>query len=351
MAALPENKPARTVLAVRFSALGDVAMTVPAIYDACAQHPDVRFVFVTRPHPATVFINPPANLVVEGVDLDKYHGIAGMWRLAAELRERYAPELLVDLHDVIRTRLLRLFLGLHGVATRHIDKGRREKRALTRAGSKRLVALKPAVERCYDVFRAGGLGLTPRFEGLAAGGPLPLPQCGLRPRAEGERWVALAPFAAHPGKCWPLEQMEKVVDALAVRSGHRVLLFGGGEKEQQKLKLLAGARSNVTVVPSLGLTLASEIALMSHCDVMVSMDSANMHLASLVGVRVVSVWGATHPYAGFMGAGQSDADAVQLAMACRPCSVYGNRPCRRGDYACLKSITPQLVLERVDAGS
>ena len=57
-----------------------------------------------------------------------------------------------------------------------------------------------------------------------------------------------------------------------------------------------------SVVSMIGkLNMRTELNLMSHLDVMLSMDSANMHLASLVNIPVVSIWGATHPYAGFMG--------------------------------------------------
>ena len=87
--------------------------------------------------------------------------------------------------------------------------------------------------------------------------------------------------------------------------------------------------------------------MMGQLDVMLSMDSANMHLASLVGTRVVSVWGGTHPYAGFLGWSQKTEDCAQLDMPCRPCSVYGNKPCLRGDYACMNGITPSQILEKL----
>ena len=87
---------------------------------------------------------------------------------------------------------------------------------------------------------------------------------------------------------------------------------------------------------------------MQHLDVMVSMDSANMHLASLVATPVVSVWGATHPYAGFMGWNQKMDNAVQLNMRCRPCSIFGNKPCQRGDYACLTAIKPDVIINKVE---
>ena len=87
---------------------------------------------------------------------------------------------------------------------------------------------------------------------------------------------------------------------------------------------------------------------MSHLDVMLSMDSSNMHLASLTGTPVVSVWGATHPYAGFMGWGQTEEYAVQIPLDCRPCSVYGQKPCLRGDYACMRNIAPEAIVEKVE---
>jgi ADP-heptose:LPS heptosyltransferase len=78
------------------------------------------------------------------------------------------------------------------------------------------------------------------------------------------------------------------------------------------------------------------------------MDSGNMHLASLYGVPVVSIWGATHPFAGFYGFGQDHSNAVQADLYCRPCSVFGNKPCYRGDWACMHMIEPRQVIDKVD---
>ena len=96
------------------------------------------------------------------------------------------------------------------------------------------------------------------------------------------------------------------------------------------------------------LNMRTELNLMRHLDVMLSMDSANMHLASLVNIPVVSIWGATHPYAGFMGWKQLPVNTVQLDLSCRPCSVYGQKPCWRGDYACLRDIKPEQVIAKIE---
>jgi ADP-heptose:LPS heptosyltransferase len=91
-----------------------------------------------------------------------------------------------------------------------------------------------------------------------------------------------------------------------------------------------------------------ELILMSHLNVMLSMDSANMHLASLTDTPVVSIWGATHPYAGFLGWNQPQENILQVDdLDCRPCSIYGQKPCLRGDYACMNQITPDQVVRRI----
>ena len=87
---------------------------------------------------------------------------------------------------------------------------------------------------------------------------------------------------------------------------------------------------------------------MSHLDVMLSMDSANMHLASLVATPVVSVWGATHPYAGFMGWNQNPENVIQIPLECRPCSIFGQKACLRGDYACMNRIAPETIVEQIE---
>ena len=83
-------------------------------------------------------------------------------------------------------------------------------------------------------------------------------------------------------------------------------------------------------------------------DVHVSMDSANMHLGSLVGKDVISIWGATHPYAGFYGYRQRPDLAIQTCLPCRPCSIFGNKPCYRGDWACLNTIEPEQVIKKIN---
>ena len=165
-------------------------------------------------------------------------------------------------------------------------------------------------------------------------------------KEDNETWIGIAPFAKHPAKVYPLEKMEQVIKTLGERKNTTIFLFGGGEEEKRQIAELCAKYPNVKAAQSQQ-GLKGELALMGQLDVMLSMDSANMHLASLAGTRVVSLWGGTHPYAGFMGWKQKAEDCIQLDLPCRPCSVYGNKPCLRGDYACMNGIAPEQIIEKL----
>lgn len=349
----PDNNPRglKRVLAVRFSALGDVAMTVPVLYSACACYPDVHFTFITRKSMTSIFINPPSNLTVRGIDLEHgYKGVSGLWKLFRELRAEVGFDGFIDLHDVLRTKIFSVFCRLSGIPVSTINKGRRGKRALTRRHNKVLLPLQSSRARYRQVFHRIGLPVESRFDGLygecGKGNPADFAAI-TTPKLPGEKFVGIAPFAKHAGKIYPPALMFRVLEGIVGVPGVRIFLFGGGGEESRLLDMWAGKFDNVTSLAGKRYGFATELALVSHLDVMVSMDSANMHLASLVRTPVVSIWGATHPYCGFKGWRQREEDTVQLPMTCRPCSVFGNKPCFRGDYHCLRGISPNAVIRRV----
>lgn len=339
----------RKVLVVRFSALGDVAMAVPVMYDVCGSNPDVEFTMLTRGHASSLFLNPPPNLTVKGINTDDYKGLPGLRRLYGELiAEGY--DSIIDLHDVIRTKVLRLFFRLGGRKAFRFHKGRRGKRALTRRNHKVLLPLPTTRSRYCEVFHRAGFARQENFLSLYGDGKGPEEAFARAsvPRQEGERWVAVAPFARHTGKIYPTDLMEQVIEDLACRPGYKLFLLGAGAEELNILGRWAMRWPTAVNVAGMRLGIPAELSLLSHCDALISMDSANMHMASLVGCRTISIWGATHPYCGFMGWRQSKSDAVQLDMTCRPCSIFGNKPCFRGDYHCLRGISPRMILSRLD---
>jgi len=89
-----------------------------------------------------------------------------------------------------------------------------------------------------------------------------------------------------------------VIDALAQNNAIKIFLFGGGNEEIQKLHQLQNNHSNVIVLAG-KLKFNQELVVISNLDVMLSMDSGNAHIAAMLDVKVITLWGATHPFAGF----------------------------------------------------
>lgn len=337
------------VLIVRLNALSDVAMTVPVVYSVCAAHPDKCFIMLTQPVASTLFVNKPANLEVIAVDVKvKYHGLKGMYKLYRDMMDAYGIDVVIDLQGIFRTWILGMFFSLRGIPVKRIDKGKRGKRALTRRYNKRMFPLISFRERYREVFYRAGFAFQETFKSLFEGKKADSSVFAeiSQPKKAGERWIAVAPFAKYPGKVYPIHLMKKVVDEVASWENVKVFLCGSAE-EHKILAQWEAEYDNVTSLAVKKYGFPLELSLLSHCDVMVSMDSANMHLASLVCVPVVSVWGATHPYCGYMGWHQDMKNVVQLNMVCRPCSVFGDKPCHFKDFFCLSGISPALIVSRI----
>lgn len=335
------------VLVIRFSAIGDVAMTVPIIDSFARQYPQHQMMVLSRPHMAALFAHLPANVSFQGVDFKKdYSGFRGLNRLYNELKTEEF-DYIADFHDVLRTKYLRWRFKMSGKKVAHIDKGRKGKKELVRIKNKKKVQQPSSFMRYSNVLKQLGFPITLNFNSIYQDkkGDFSL-FSSITEEKQSNRWIGIAPFATHTGKIYPQERMEELIALLSSYSNIRLFLFGGGKKEIEILTAWAKRYPHTTCIAG-QLKMNAELSLMSHLDLMVSMDSGNMHLASLVQTPVVSIWGATHPLAGFMGWKQSEQNAVQKDLHCRPCSVFGNKPCIRKDYACMNTITPQEILQRI----
>lgn len=337
----------RNVLVMRLSALGDVAMTIPVLYPACRANPDTRFVMITKAWPASMFHDRPDNLMVVGIDVNKeYKGLFGLIKLASHLRKQYNIDAVADLHSVMRTWIIGAWMKLCGIPVARLDKQRARRKALINHKSDEPVT--PTHDRYRQVFQQLGIEVPDDFTRLYDGKPLPVSPIVLD-KEPGQRWIAISPFSAHEGKVYPLKLMEQVIAQLSKRDNYWIFLMGGGKAEKIALRAIARNNERVISMAEIKHGFTDEYALFGKCDLMLTMDSANMHLASLMGLKAITIWGATAPACGFLGYGQDSGIDIQLDMDCRPCSIYGERDCRYGDYRCLARITPEQVVERVVA--
>ena len=338
------------LLVIRFSALGDVAMTVPVVYALAQQYPDVRITVLSRNFARPLFDDLLPNINFMEADLKReYHGITGLNSLYRRLLAKQFTAI-ADLHSVLRSSYLRMRFNLDHYKVAHIDKHRKDRRRITSSSNKQLIQLPTSFQNYADVFARLGYPVNVQFRSIFSedGGDMNLlPESLPRPTV-GQPCIGIAPFAAHEGKIYPVRLMEQVVEQLlAKHPDTRIYLFGKGQREDETFPKWCAAHPQCVYVSQHLNNLRDELILMSHLQVMVSMDSANMHLASLVATPVVSVWGATHPFTGFMGWNQSPENAIQIPLECRPCSIYGQKPCLRGDYACMRNIAPEQIVNRV----
>lgn len=335
------------ILVIRLSAIGDVAMTVPVIYSAAKANPQDQFTVLTQAFLMPLYMNRPSNVEVIGINTKGAEkGLSGLLKFASAL-VRYDFDIVLDLHNVIRTMIIRTFFLMKGKRVYVVDKARKERRQLTAKEHKRFKPLRPVIERYADVFRAAGLNYAESFTSLYDTNPADFSATESLTGPKTGKWIGIAPFAKHRGKIYPVDDMEQIVAKLSEDEKNTVFLFGGRGYEEAVLEEWAFQYPRVISVVG-RYSLDSELALISQLDVLLCMDSANMHFASLVGTRVVSIWGATHPYAGFYGYHQHPEDAVQEKLSCRPCSVFGQKPCWRGDWACMTRIKPERIVKKIN---
>ena len=343
------------ILVIRFSALGDVAMTVPIVWAVAQKYPEVRITVLSRGFARTFYEDLAPNINFMEADLKgEYHGVKGLNALYRRLVAKQFTHV-ADLHSVLRSDYLRIRFNLGHFKVAHIDKHRKMRRKLVNNNQNKKIRqqLPTSFENYAEVFAKLGFPIEENtFKSIfpSEGGNLNLLPEAIGNKRDGEQWIGVAPFAAHQGKIYPKEQMLEVIRLLTDRYPKaRLFLFGRGEDENKTFPKWVQQIPQCTFVSWHLDSIKQELILMSHLDLMLSMDSANMHIASLTGIPVVSIWGATHPMAGFLGWKQSLDNAIQLDMKCRPCSIYGQKPCIFGDFRCITGIKPETIVEKISS--
>jgi len=336
------SKIPKHILVIRLSAMGDVAMTVPVLQALTQHYPDLKLTVLTRPFFAP-FFRDLKNVEVFAIDLHKQHkGVFGLYKLSKQLKALHI-DAVADLHNVLRTKILKLFF--FGKKFKQIDKGRSEKKALV--NGQNFHPLKSTHQRYADVFKALGFKLSldnPTFPSKKT-----LPEAILNKvnSQNTKQWIGIAPFAQYTSKMYPLDQMQEVINVL---QKHYIIFLFGGKADQAKLDTLAANSDAVINVAGL-YNLNQELDLISNLDVMISMDSGNAHLAAMLGVKVITIWGVTHPYAGFAAFNQPKSYNItpdKMLYPKLPTSIYGNK--YPEDYKNVAgSIQPKQITEKVTA--
>jgi ADP-heptose:LPS heptosyltransferase len=334
------------LLVIRTSAMGDVALTTPVLRGMRKQYPDVEVVLLTRSSFKPFFSS------MEGVrlffpDFKKRHkGLMGLVNLYKDINRLGQFDYIIDLHDVLRSKILRFFFSLSGVPAAVIDKGRSEKKNLIKGKNRK--QLKHSVERYCDVFFRAGFSVIPEnAPSIVPSEEAMATATGLISKTD-ELNIGIAPYARHKLKMWPEEYMVRLLGLISEKHKTRFWLFGGNDEYERIAVLQSKVPGSINMTGKLNLD--EELALMSRLDLMIAMDSSNMHMAALTGTKVISIWGGTDLLSGFGAWMQPENYSVSIGidkLSCRPCTTYGKGDCRRGDLACMKWLTPEMVFQRL----
>jgi ADP-heptose:LPS heptosyltransferase len=330
------------LLVIRTSAMGDVALVSPVLSEMNKQYPETEVILLTRSAFKSLFSQSEKHSIFSP-DFNKRHrGPGGLYRLYKDIREQADIDYVIDLHDVIRSKILRFFFRYNGIPVSVIDKGRREKKGLI--SGKRKLQLKHTVTRYCDAFAAAGFSLTPSGRQTILPGLLSLSRAGEIFNNKPGLKIGVAPYAKHKLKLWPEEYMVTLLNMISERADIKYFLFGGREESQKLNEFKDKVKGSINLAGTL--SLEEELAVMGKLDFMIAMDSSNMHMAALSGTKVISIWGGTDPLNGFGAWMQPPGYSVRIPvdeLTCRPCTIYGKGECRRGDLACMNWLTPEKV--------
>jgi len=342
---------------MRLSAMGDVAMTVPVLRALVNQSrslgTELKITVVSRPFFKPFFEGIPNVSFFAFDEKQRHKGFLGLLRLFQDL-DALDIDAFADLHNVLRSKVVRTLFAWSGKKTASVDKGRAEKEALTRSKNKIFKPLTTMFERHVKVFEQLGFEVdlsNPNFPEKAILDSETLQLIGNEkiPDFSGIK-IGIAPFAQYDSKVYPLDLMQEVINQLAENRGNKILLFGGGKKEIELSNSLSNGKENVMVVAG-KLQFQQELQLISNLDVMLSMDSGNAHIAAMLGVKVITLWGATHPFTGFSPFNQPLENALvsdRNLYPKLPTSVYGNKIVAGYEDA-MRTISVQTVIDKINS--
>ncbi len=340
-------------LVIRLSAMGDVALAVPVIEAVLSQNQNIKLHILTR-QKFRVFFKNIQNLEFVDFDINGVHkGFLGLLRLAKQINKDIDLDGVIDIHGVLRSYILDVFFGFLGVKIFRINKGRKSKRLII--NRKKITPLKHTSQRYIDVFQAFGLkaDLNLFLKTRQSKKDLFKSQLlSLNRLKKKHTYLGIAPFAAFESKTYPLSLMKKIIQELIKLGNTQIFIFGGGQKDQLLIKdLLDFDTKNLVENRVKDFDLEDQLGMISKMKVMLTMDSANMHLARLVDVPVISIWGPTHPFFGFGALGQKrEENILQVSidkLKCRPCSFFGNKPCIHEELYCFSKIPIYQIINLV----
>jgi ADP-heptose:LPS heptosyltransferase len=321
------------------SAFGDVAMTAPVISVLRSTHPEIKITLLTTRFFSTLYNQiPEINFLYFE---PKHKTLRGLFGLSRKIN-KINPDFIIDLHNVLRTKILRLFLINKFGNTSVVNKGRKEKKLLIRGIKSE--PLKSMHRRYAETFEA--LNIKINIDDFSYYKKIKITNHNYA-FSSNDKLIGIAPFARHQCKEYSMNNIINFINSLD--KSWQILIFGAPGNEEQKIIKLCNNKSNRHVISS-NYNLEQQMAIMSNLDVMISMDSANGHIASLFGIDVITIWGATHPNSGYGPLNQPKENSIIPDLnkfPNLPVTIYGSN-CPTNYLEVINSIKVERILKRLN---
>lgn len=335
----------KNILVIQTAFLGDVILTTPVLQLLHQAYPDAGIDILVVPRAAEVLTNHPAIRRV--ISYDKrgaQRGASGFLQIALQLRDqRY--DLGIVPHRSLRSAALARVAGIGRVIG--FDK------SAARFLYTDIIHYRESfheVERNISLLSPLGIHPDGRVRPSLYPGESDVKNIELllnRIDSRGGMLVGVAPGSIWNTKRWLAERFADLCRKLGEEKIN-VFLIGGKEDSNLCNEIAAGAKSDDRVVNTAGsLRLLESAELIRRCNVLVTNDSAPMHLASAMGTKVVAIYGPTLPEFGFAPYGDGNAIAETMGLECRPCSIHGGDRCPIGTFDCMERISTELVFQKV----
>jgi len=331
------------ILIIRMSALGDIILTTPLLRAVAEEFPEAEIDFLTKKQFAEVLKYHPRLSRVLGFEPEQ--GFFGLLKLIRKLRaEKY--DLVIDLHINPRSILVRYLSGAR--LQRRYFKRSLERRLLKWFRLNFLKNSQPVAERYFTALEDFGIfpdGRSPEIYFSER-------ESEKARRIIGERadqpLVGLAPGASRYTKRWPADRFAQLGEWLAQRLNAQIFILGGEQDvgvSNQVREMLTGKGIKSALDLTGELNILETSALINELDLIISNDTALMHIATAVDTPVLAIFGPTSRELGFFPYSPK-AQVIELDLKCRPCSLHGDKKCPKGHFECMLGISPEMVFEK-----
>jgi heptosyltransferase II len=334
-----------TILVIQTAFIGDAILTLPLIQSLKHNYPHSSIDVIVVPRTAEIFAHHPA--ISKIIQYDKRgtdKGMKGFWRLHTQLNATNYDLVIVphrSLRSALVTWLLKptISIGFNRSAGRSLFKktvrynpsSHEIERNLSLLSPLNLPPLAAELPRLYpsnqdaqiidSIFNDFGLN---RYTTI----------------------LAIAPGTIWNTKRWPADKFAAVCEQIA--SENVALVLVGGREDEVLCKEVMDIAQVENVFSVAGkLSLLQSAELIRRCKVLISNDSAPMHIAVAVGTPVIAIFGATIPEYGFAPRGPHDIVVETGGLTCRPCSIHGESMCPIKTFECMLSITPEVVVNKL----